>query len=212
MFEIKKVTLQKSLFYKGVVILKYKIEFPKIVSSDYFYGVSQFNQYNLLKALWSKMYAERTLFSMAKEQYDYNFFNGYPIMVYELIQMYNITYNEHLLISLYSDEYLYSGGAHGSTVRSSQNWNIQMGLQFNLSFIYGNDCSFLLFILKEIIRQISFEIENGSSQYFENYCELVLDNFKLNQFYLTDNDLVIFFQSYDIAPYSSGIPTFTIFR
>lgn len=212
MVEIEKITLQKNLTYKGVVILKYKIEYPKIVSSNYFYGITQFNQYNRLKALNSKIYAERDLFNMAKEQYDYNFSNGYPIMVYELIQNYNITYNEDLIISLYSDEYIYSGGAHGSTIRSSQNWNIKIGSQFNLSFIYGTDCSYLLFILREIIRQINSEIENGSNQYFENYCELVLDNFKLNQFYLTEKELVIFFQSYDIAPYSSGIPTFTIPR
>ena len=127
----------------------------------------------------SKIYAETDLFNMAKKQYDYNFSNGYPIMVYELIQNYNITFNEDLIISLYSDEYIYSGGAHGSTIRSSQNWNIKIGSQFNLSFIYGTDCSYLLFILREIIRQINSEIENGSNQYFENYCELVLDNFKL---------------------------------
>ncbi len=89
---------------------------------------------------------------------------------------------------------------------------MKTGTQFKLDFIYTNDCSYLLFILREIVKQISFEIENGTNQYFDNYCELVLDNFKLDQFYLTDNEVIIFFQSYDIAPYSSGIPSFAIPR
>ncbi len=212
MFEIEKITLQKNLIYKGVVILKYKIEYPRIVSFSYPYGITQFNNYNRMKALNSKMYAEKDLFNMAKEQYDYNLASGFPIMVYELISDYTITYNTNSILSLYSDEYIFSGGAHGSTIRSSQNWNIKIGSQFKLDFIYSTDCSYLLFILKEIIKQINSEIENGSNQYFENFCELVIDNFKLDQFYLTDDEVIIYFQAYDIAPYSSGIQAFAIPR
>ncbi len=41
MFEIEKITLEKNLIYKGVVILKYKIEYPRIVSNNYFYTISR---------------------------------------------------------------------------------------------------------------------------------------------------------------------------
>ncbi len=74
------------------------------------------------------MYAEKDLFNMAKEQYDINFSNGFPIMVYELILDYTITYNKDAILSLYFDEYIFSGGAHGSTIRTSreleyEDWN-----------------------------------------------------------------------------------------
>ena len=52
----------------------------------------------------------------------------------------------------------------------------------------------------------------GNPIYFEDYCKLVLDSFNPEQFYLVPRgntyDLVIYFQQYDIAPYSTGIPTF----
>ena len=87
-----------------------------------------------------------------------------------------------------------------------------VAMMFSLDYIFKNDSSYLLYILREINQQIRIQIDNGTNQYFDNYCKLVLDNFKFNQFYLTPNDIVIFFQQYDIAPYSSGIPTFFIPR
>lgn len=48
------------------------------------------------------------------------------------------------------------------------------------------------------------------NKYFENYCELVLETFRLENYYIIPNGIVIYFQQYDIAPYSSGIPIFYI--
>jgi len=132
-------------------------------------------------------------------------------MVYEAIYTYTITYNQDNIISLYSDQYIYSGGAHGLTNRQSQNWNMQCGKEILLNEVYKNNPYFMLNILKSINGQIENEIQNGTNQYFDNYCTLVLETFKINQFYITtDNKLAIYFQQYDIAPYSSGIPVFYI--
>jgi hypothetical protein len=46
--------------------------------------------------------------------------------------------------------------------------------------------------------------------YFDNYEQLVSTNFKANNFYLSREGLVIYYQQYDIAPYAAGIPTFVI--
>lgn len=212
MFKIEDVVLQRELKYKGTVVLTYKITYPKIVSNTYNYSIEQFNRFNRIRALKLKLYAEKDLFLGAKEQYDYDTINGYPVMVYELILDYTTTYNDNYIISLYSDEYVFTGGAHGSTVRSSQNWNMKQGIQFGLDYLFPNGCEYLLLILKDINHQIEEQIEDGSNQYFEDYCKLVLDTFEFNQFYLTDNFITIYFQQYDIAPYSSGIPTFNIAR
>jgi len=76
----------------------------------------------------------------------------------------------------------------------------------SLEDFYKNDPYFMIGILKEINRQISETPEI----YFENTCNLVLDTFNPKSFYLVPNGIVIFFGQYDIAPYSSGIRTFTI--
>lgn len=208
--EIEKIVLEKNLYYKNNIILKYNISYPRIISNLFYYGISQINQYNRLKALDLKIYAEGDLYELAKETFDYKYLNGFPITLFELVYDFNITYYENYLLSLYTTEYIFTGGAHGNTTMASQNWNIKLGNMFSLDFIFKTDCSYILYILKEINRQIQIQIDNGTNQYFDNYCKLVLDNFKLDQFYLTNKDVVIFFQSYDIAPYSSGIPTFYI--
>lgn len=130
-------------------------------------------------------------------------------MVYELIVVPTVTYFENGFISFYSDEYTFSGGAHGSTIRSSQNWDLMTGLNISLWDLFPQE-DYLLMILKEMNQQIAEQTKNGTNQYFDNSCQLVLDTFKMDQFYFTKNDVIIYFQQYDIAPYSSGIPTFEI--
>ena len=71
---------------------------------------------------------------------------------------------------------------------------------------FPNNPYFLIDILKQINDQISKEPDI----YFDNTCNLVLDTFNPESFYLTQNGIVIYFQQYDVAPYSSGIREFNI--
>lgn len=208
MYRIIENVFEKELYYKNTVILRYTIKYPEILNSSI--GSINFNKFNYEKAIKLKQHAESDLFEEAKELYDYNKSNGYPVMVYEVILDYTITYNQNSIVSLYSDEYIYSGGAHGNTTRSSQNWNIIFAMQFSLNDLFNNNCNYVLGILKNINSQIEQQIADGTNQYFENYCSLVLNTIDLNNFYLNPGYITIFFQQYDIAPYSSGIPTFDI--
>ena len=48
-------------------------------------------------------------------------------------------------------------------------------------------------------------------KYFEDACSLVLETFNPQNYYLTtEKEVIIYFQEYDIAPYSSGIPIFEV--
>ena len=208
MYRIVTNVFEKELYYKNTVVLKYKIEYPKIIGNSV--GIHRFNRINFIKAVKLKQYVEKDLFKEAKELYDFNISNGYPLMVYEIVSTFTVTLNKNPYVSLYSDEYIYSGGAHGITTRSSQNWNINLGRQFTLNALFNNNCDYVLYILKEINFQIEEQISNGSNQYFDNYCSLVLNTINLNNFYMSPGYITIFFQQYDIAPYSSGIPTFNI--
>lgn len=77
---------EKELYYQGEVIVKYSIEYPEIISSQYECGSEIFNHENRKLALQLKEFAEGKLYHQAKETYEYNKAHGYPIMVYELIQ------------------------------------------------------------------------------------------------------------------------------
>lgn len=208
MNKIKTIELKNELKYNDTVILTYKIQYPKITSSSCKFGIDTFNKFNENKAIELEQYVNTTLFKEAKEVYDYNKLHGYPIMVFEVILEYNVTYNEGCIVSLYYDQYEFTGGAHGNTIRTSQNWDLQNGYQIPLSYFYPNNPYYIIDILKNINSQIKEQILSGSNQYFDNYCELVLETFNLESYYLTPNAIAVYFQQYDIAPYSSGIPVF----
>lgn len=210
MNQIEKKKIKGELKYKNTVILTYKIEYPQMIFSKYTRGKEIFNKYNKKKATELEEYVKTQLYKNAKEVYEYNIANGYPIMVYEVISEYHISYNEEYIISLYQDEYQFTGGAHGSTIRTSQNWNLKEASTIPLTYFFPNNPYYIIDILKEINSQIKTQIEEGKNQYFENYCELVLETFNLNSYYIMPNQIAIYFQQYDIAPYSSGIPVFLI--
>ncbi len=207
--EIKKIS--HNLTYDNTVILKYTIEYPQIINSQYILGQRNFNIYNLKIVNDLKQYIFTELYSSAKDVYKYNKENGYPIMVFEVYVSCNITENYNNIVSLYNDKYIFEGGAHGTTMRTSQNWDLAVGMQFNLSRLFPNNQYYIINILKEINKQIKEQIEKeGENIYFKDYCQLVLENFNLKNFYMFPNYFEVFFQQYDIAPYSTGIPTFKI--
>lgn len=212
MNEIIKRVFTRQMCYKGYIILTYQIEYPEIVCARGSFGRMLFNEENRRRALELREYTETELFKQAKELYEYNQENGYPIMQYEVMKVYEITYCRKNIISLYTDTYFFTGGAHGNTIRHSQNWNLETGQQMALACFYPQQPEYLLILLRDINEQIKGQLEQNPGIYFDNYCELVLDTFKVENYYITESDIVIFFQQYDIAPYSTGIPTFSIPR
>ncbi len=203
---INKNILEKELKYDGNVVLNYHIEYPSIYSNISENSIIKFNMYNQKLAFDLKKKSENELYKEAVELYKYNKENGYPIMVYEVYRNFEITLSNNNIISLYTDEYIFSGGAHGNTVRTSQNWNMLNGMMIPLESLFPYNPYFMIYILKEINKQISKEPEI----YFDNTCSLVLDTFNPKSYYLTPKSIIIYFQQYDIAPYSSGIRTFEI--
>lgn len=205
MFKIITKILEDKFYCEGNLILKYKISYPQIVSNKCTFF--KFNSYNSKIALNLQKYIENNLLQEAQNLYEYNKANGYPIMTYDIVYTYNVTYNEKNIISLYSEQYIYSGGAHGITTVTSQTWNMNCSKLMSLFNFYPNKDYFLLYLLK----QINYEISQNPKNYFDNYCTLVLETFNPKNFYITSsNTLCVFFGEYDIAPHSTGIPTFCV--
>lgn len=205
MVKVETRLLQRNMLYNGEIILKYKIEYPFI------YGFEEFNLYNYNKAIKLQKEAETELFNNAKDTYEENKKNGYPLMVFEIVSGYKVTYNNYDFVSLYIDDYIFSGGAHGTTNRTSQTWNINKRLMVMLKDFYIKEPNYVSYIIKEINDQIKQNIDNGNNYYFDDYCCLTSANFRVENFYINNNGkITIYYQQYDIAPYSSGILVFYI--
>ncbi len=112
MNKIRKIQLKDELKYMGTTILKYSIQCPEIIYTNNPKSKNIFNIYNKKIAKNLENYITTTLYEEAKKTYVYNKKNNFPVMVYEVILQYNITYNRDYIISLYYDQYEFTGGAH----------------------------------------------------------------------------------------------------
>ena len=93
-----------------------------------------------------------------------------------------------------------------NTIRTSQTWDFLINRMVQLfEFFKGNP-----YFMVDIFKTISNQIIANPQIYFDDACNLMLNTFRPQNFYLTPRGIVIYFQQYDIAPYSSGIPTFLI--
>lgn len=207
---VRKKVISQDMYYKNHKILSYTIKYPQFFSDRYDLLTDKLNLFYRTKALLYEKNNVRKLYQMSMADYEYSVKNNFPIHQYEAYIDYFITYNQNCAISLYFDQYEYTGGAHGNTLRYSDTWNLPTSKRVELKSLFGNKKDYKEYIIQNILKQIENEMNSGNKTYFDNYAELVRDNFKDNNFYLTKEGVVIYFQQYEIAPYSSGIPTFVI--
>lgn len=204
--KVDKVVLKDEMKYNGVTLLNYQIEYPQFSSLFYKKSLVIINKFYKDKALEYQKYCQTKLFEMAVEQYLDDIENGYPVRVFEALVVYKMTYTKACIISLYFDQYEFTGGAHGNTLRTSQTWNLQTGKMIKLSELFDCLYNYRAYIIRNVIEQI----EKNPDIYFEDYENLVKETFNPNSFYCTPKGLVVYFQQYDIAPYASGIREFLL--
>lgn len=203
---VNTITIKGELSYNGIALLNYKIEYPEFSSSFYRLPLKAINMFYKVKAMTFQKRCETTLFNSAIEQYKKDLENNFPVRVFDAEMTFNVTYTASGVLSLYLDKYEYAGGAHGSTERDSQTFSLFRYSPIKLNQIITCQQDYRAYILNEVRKQI----EKEKDIYFENYNELIAETFNPNNFYLTPDGVVIYYQQYDIAPYSSGIREFFI--
>lgn len=204
--------LKQDMYYKGTVILSYTVRYPYFSFDRYQNTLDKINYYYQTEAHTYVKTNINRLFQQAMVEYEYALANNFPVRPFDVVTVYNVTYNKNCALSLYFDRYEYTGGAHGTTRRTSDTWNIANSTLVGLKdlFLIPNDI--YSFVTNSIVKQID-KIKSSDSEafpYFENYEALVRDNFNYKNFYLSNKGIVIYFQLYEIAPYASGIPEFIL--
>ncbi|HHV09850.1 MAG TPA: DUF3298 and DUF4163 domain-containing protein [Clostridiales bacterium] len=207
---VREKELKQDLYYKNTLILRYFIKYPQFISEAYPLVANKLNALYRTKAVMYERSNIMNLYQMAMVEYEYSIANNYPIHVFEAYVDFKVTYNHNCIVSLYFDQYEYAGGAHGLTVRHSDTWDFSRSKKLELADLFPGKTGYRDYLIQFINNEIGKDVAQESFAYFENYAALVNENFKVNNFYLEDGGVVIYFQQYDIAPYASGIPTFFI--
>lgn len=207
---VKTFELKGVMEYKNQKVLIYNIEYPQFASDKFKQFIKKLNIYYQADAnLYQKFHVAK-LYERAIDDYEYATQNGYPVRAYEIVVKYTLTYNQDCVISLYIDRYEYTGGAHGMTSRNGDTWSLEKGKRMLLSDFFPGQKNYRELIINNINKQIKEQIDSGNNYYFDDYENLVYENFNEKNFYIVPDGVTIFFQLYEIAPYSSGIMTFLI--
>lgn len=202
--------LKGEMSYKGQKLLDYNIKYPQFASERFRNFAYKLSVYYKAEADLYRKYHVSKLYQMAIDDYEYATANNFPVRQYEVLTEYTITYNDNCVLSLYFDRYEYTGGAHGMTNRSADTWNLKTGRRMDLSEFFPDKKDYRSEIIREINRQIENNIKENDTYYFDDVSNLVKENFNERNFYIVPEGVVIFFQLYEITPYSSGIQTFLI--
>lgn len=206
--KVETLTLKDEMRFQETILLRYKIDYPQIYSSHY-PATARINVFYKRQALVLQRYCRKQLFWAAVEQYQYAIKNNFPVIPYEADVSFSVPYASECVVSIYTDTYIFSGGAHGNTVRRSETWALRTARRLPLTFFFRSG-SYKDVIFSIIEKQIEKQQKETPGIYFEDYSKNIREEFNENNFYLTPEGVVIYYQQYDIASYSSGIPQFTI--
>lgn len=203
----KKFTAKPS--YKGKVMINISIAYPQVEIRSDPESTKIINDFYKNNARRLYNYASQELFSNAKKDYIYDLQQNIPFRAYEFMQTFEVTYNRGDLLSIYCDEYEFTGGAHGSTTRKSQFFFLKNAYKMKLEDFFS-DSYYKSIIYEYITKEIKTQIENGNTCYFDDYAKNVFRYFDENNFYLNEKGFSIFYPLYTIAAYAQGIPVFEI--
>lgn len=203
-------TFERNFYYddQNLLILDYR-NFQVFMPNNTF---AQNNINNQITAQTLKFtnYVTNNMFKDAILGYNNSQNSDYPLNPYGATLAYEITYNQNCTLSTYRDEYYYSGGAHGNTTRKSDTYSLKNGRPMPLSSFFKGNVNYKKIILDEILRQAEQVQTENPGIFFEDYKQLIVENFDINSFYLTTEGIEFYFQQYEIAPYVTGIVTFVI--
>lgn len=207
---IKVRKIKKDFEFNSVVMLTVDIEYPEISLKQ-----SPIIQFLINRAYKNEAekfykYAEDTLLKDAISNYKQSIANNYPFNPFDAVMKFTVTLNKSCRLSTYFDKYEYTGGAHGNTIRTSQNYNLQSGRKIQLKDLFGRGENYRKIVLDEILKIAEKNMSESPGIYFEDYKNLIVKYFNPQSFNLTPNAVAIYYQQYEIGPYVSGIVTFSI--
>jgi hypothetical protein len=119
---------------------------------------------------------------------------------YEFEGGYVVTYNQDGVLSLITNQYGYTGGAHGMTVRNAFTFSLKDGKRLLLGDLFGANANYK----KQLNAKLSTALK-ANEGYLGGFTGLNTEKY----FYLKDGKAVLFFQLYEYTAYATGFPEFT---
>lgn len=194
---------------KGLVMVDISITFPQVDVWENVRVSQRISTFYRESAKQYYDYASHVLFDQAVKEHIYSIQQHFPFRTYQVLQTFETPYNHASLLSIYYDRYEYTAGAHGNTTQFADTWQLSTGVRLKLSdFFEGSYYKSVIF--DYITNDITRQIREGNTYYFDDYVKNVFRYFDESNYYLTDTGIAIFYPLYTIAAFVQGIPTFIV--
>lgn len=129
-----------------------------------------------------------------------------PTHPYSLHHRYQIPFNQDGFLSLVTECYQYTGGAHGMTFKTAYNLDLNRDRLLSLRDFFPERDNYVADIKTEIKAAIAADPDT----YFPEAVETVDGWAGEFPFHLEEDNVVIFFHPYDLACYAAGFREFKI--
>lgn len=126
---------------------------------------------------------------------------GWEMKPYVVQVDYKVHNNKDNLLSISVTYYQYTGGAHGATLQKSFNIDLDTGNEATLKDFFYEGENYKEIISKEIKKQMALE----KDKYFDGAFNVVSSISNKQPFYVKDENIVVCYGHYEIAPYAAGI-------
>ncbi len=135
--------------------------------------------------------------------------NGDYFSPYLLQRTADIARSDDRVLSVLFDDYSYLGGAHGWTGRYGYVFDCSTGERITLDTLSEDPQALRAFLEEELLRQAN-SAEYALYYFFDDYREYLPGLLREDNWYLSDDGLVVIANPYEIAPYAVGRIDFTI--
>lgn len=126
----------------------------------------------------------------------------HPEFVTYITGSYELKANQRDFLSLTLGQLGNFGGAHPMTIIKALNLDVSTGKVYKLEELFKPDSNYV----ERISEIVAREIKERDIPVLEEFKSIRPDQ----DFYIVDNNLIIFFQLYEISPYVAGFPYFSI--
>lgn len=168
---------------------------------------NRFNRYYRAYERAFRRYCETSLFPLAQASYREALESGGMLMQWRATLQTTVTYEGGGLLSLYTDS-VESTASQRIVLRRGDTWDMTSGTPLRLTDFFPPHTPVRKRILSAVRETVEREERLGLYRYLPDWRARMRRSFNPQNFYISDEGLYFFYQSFAIAPLSEGISTF----
>ena len=190
-----------------VLLVQGKFSLPLIENAE---GVAAYEAINQWYLDLSAGLRSDTLANAGQADADYALSKsmGYAFTYYTDEESYEITHQTDRMVSILRTHYGHTGGTYPTLLYMADHFDLTTGAVLTFDDFFTDPDAAASIALEEVLRQAAQGDANGTT-YDTALAESL---FKRENFYLTADAVVFFYQPQDLAPNAAGAPTFPVSR